>query len=1372
MANGEYTGEGGAMETFGVLFTAEKGKRFDATINDVQKKMGKIPSERRLRVTGDFNNRVSPELRKAFKDWDRVMNRKLVNPFNKLFSKQKLRDTQDFFSKLKLTTIKAMDNYQRELDAIQGKSPDDKDSEMFKVDTSISDKIEELSQANNRLKQLTEERDKIIAEGKQLDLLPDEKEIQKQVNKTAQELSKVNDQLNRNISIKDPRAKANIGDAMKRALAEHDDASKKAVAIFNRTGDKTEYNQLKKLLLDRGKQYETQLNEIAEKMQEADIKQSDLEDVYNKAQESMKLEPSEDNRNMLAQAEADLNIQKEKVRELMKQKDITMEFIKLNKLEQHQNKMNYRNRAKNRITAETKAFPTVELPQKFQAQLRKSLKADDEVSNRVGKYTPDYYVKDLEGRRDTLMARQSNLRQKQRDVGKNDKAKEDNKTKLENVNNQIKQQEKLVKGVENEVIKLNGIYEKLEQQVTSITSKMQQLYDDTKGNPLQNELEAEPLQGMNKEADKLNSKWGNFLKSFKQLTFLGKIGHKVMWNIYTQIATFINPLNVFKRAWNDWINRWDNLPIKNTFEVIAYNLVNVLEPVLKQFATLLVKLASVANVFTKKWFNIDLFDKGAWYTEKMKKNASALTASFDELHALNENPNENNTGFDTGIWEEDKLLGEKWKKNLEEFADWAKPFMDGLGKVLGWALEHPIQAALAALGLRLFGPMILKGIGKLIGTGLKKLFFGGAAKEGAKAGGSFLGNLFGKTLYTGMKGKAVTVGKLLGGIALVAGGTAVAISNAASAGKNWQDLTKQQKAVKVGFVGLGSAAAGFGAIMLGASGLVGCAVAGAVALTAFCVGMSQTQNGIESLKKEQEKLEDVQNRLAESNEKLEKSNNDLNEAWQNLKEVEKETGENGERLWKMVKNGTIQVKDLTANQYKAYKVYDEVNKKIQENTKVVKENNELIREEAKQTASTIYAETKKNSDSYDKLAEHINTCWENGTMTTEQAKDEISRIMADMSESARQELLEKLRPALQEGLDYEKYQSGWNKFGRWWEEFWTNAVGVHDASIADMQATEQDLLETTDKLREAQENLKKAQEELTQAEQIAGMTAEELKAKIDSGEISVNNLTEAQRRLYDADLKVQDGSTLVNQALSNNEKKLVGLAKQSYKTSGDWKTFIDKLKKANDEGQISTATMAREIGIAMGEADADTEQFMRAYTRGLGIMTNDVEKACHEQKGFFSSLLDSASNTWQKICNWFGGKGWNTNAQVQIDTVLNDSSLSEDEKRKRLGQLGVNGFDVGTNYVPNDQLAMVHQGEAIIPKKYNKPYRPEAQSSSAMLETMNAMRQEMAMLRAKVEQGIPVKGEFRQRGSDLVAVVERGKNKNGNQPLNNPAYAR
>ena len=42
---------------------------------------------------------------------------------------------------------------------------------------------------------------------------------------------------------------------------------------------------------------------------------------------------------------------------------------------------------------------------------------------------------------------------------------------------------------------------------------------------------------------------------------------------------------------------------------------------------------------------------------------------------------------------------------------------------------------------------------------------------------------------------------------------------------------------------------------------------------------------------------------------------------------------------------------------------------------------------------------------------------------------------------------------------------------------------------------------------------------------------------------------------------------------------------------------------------------------------------------------------------------------------------------------------------------GLPSFAVGTNYVPNDMMARIHEGEAIIPKAYN-PYNPNAQQSS------------------------------------------------------------
>ena len=98
-------------------------------------------------------------------------------------------------------------------------------------------------------------------------------------------------------------------------------------------------------------------------------------------------------------------------------------------------------------------------------------------------------------------------------------------------------------------------------------------------------------------------------------------------------------------------------------------------------------------------------------------------------------------------------------------------------------------------------------------------------------------------------------------------------------------------------------------------------------------------------------------------------------------------------------------------------------------------------------------------------------------------------------------------------------------------------------------------------------------------------------------------------------------------------------------------------------------------------------------------------------------------------------------------------------------------YEQGTNYVPNDGLAYLHQGEAVIPKKYNQPYQPGTLSSEErayMTQMMNTMRS----LDGTMKQGITVNGQFVQRGSDLVAVVNKTKSQTGADLLSNVAYAR
>ena len=98
-------------------------------------------------------------------------------------------------------------------------------------------------------------------------------------------------------------------------------------------------------------------------------------------------------------------------------------------------------------------------------------------------------------------------------------------------------------------------------------------------------------------------------------------------------------------------------------------------------------------------------------------------------------------------------------------------------------------------------------------------------------------------------------------------------------------------------------------------------------------------------------------------------------------------------------------------------------------------------------------------------------------------------------------------------------------------------------------------------------------------------------------------------------------------------------------------------------------------------------------------------------------------------------------------------------------------YEQGTNYVPNDGLAYLHQGEAVVPKKYNTPY----QQGNLSNEERVYMQQIMSTMRSlddTMRRGIAVNGQFTQRGSDLVAVVNKTNSQSGADLLSNVSYAR
>ncbi len=753
--------------------------------------------------------------------------------------------------------------------------------------------------------------------------------------------------------------------------------------------------------------------------------------------------------------------------------------------------------------------------------------------------------------------------------------------KWEEVTKEAEQLDKELQKIES-----NPAFTNKTQQLQVLGNEYKQIILDLQQNPMEANFKSEDLQRTNAEAQNLAN---NLRRSGRELsanTSLTEKWNKMMSRLKSRLmfsfVSLINPANVLRGIWSGFAEQ--NEDVANTFKMISQNLIKVFEPAIRKIANWFFKIMQYVNVFTKSWFGVDLFDKSVLSSEETKKNMekmNQLQASFDELNVFKEEDNseDNQTVMDTtGLPYVDTSGLEKWANGAGKW----------IGDALNWALENPLQAAGLALGAY-FGTKFLAG---LAGKGISKLIgniLGTNSADAAGASGSLIASIFGKKLYDGAGAwgtkSAVTVGKALGGIALVAGGTALAVTQAIDAGSNWQDLTTGAKAAKVGLVGVGSAAAGLGAVMLGASGPVGWAVAAGVALVSFGVGMAQTQDGIDSVKKETENLAAAQEAAAEANNNYLNATNTLAQTMSNLEQLEQQTGLSGAALDEQVKNGTLSVQNMTSAQLQVYNAYIQ-NQQAIENLKTATEQKTEADHQAELQSLKTEAANAIEADSYDNLREKVVQAWKEGSISAEEAGDILSRALANADDETQRTFGESIPEDIRNAFDPDKYESGWRKFK-------TNFKNM------------------------------------------------------------MNDL-------------------------------------------GNW--FSEK---------------------------------------------------------------------WQGLKDWWNGL-WNKD---NMSAGGGDGRWPEVVAGGR--SLDVPSYDVGTNYVPNDQLAMVHKGEAIVPAKYNNStYMNNSASNVQMQQTISAMTGEISALRNLIQQGIPVSGTFVQRGSDLVAVTEKAKNKRGNQVISNGAFAR
>lgn len=183
--------------------------------------------------------------------------------------------------------------------------------------------------------------------------------------------------------------------------------------------------------------------------------------------------------------------------------------------------------------------------------------------------------------------------------------------------------------------------------------------------------------------------------------------------------------------------------------------------------------------------------------------------------------------------------------------------------------------------------------------------------------------------------------------------------------------------------------------------------------------------------------------------------------------------------------------------------------------------------------------------------------------------------------------------------------------------------------------------------------------------------------------------------------------------------------------SGDWKAALDGLKTIWDGAwKVLTSIFDATIGKLLEVWIAFIQGLWNGFTGGLDLIFGGLVKLRNWFGDICSSIGQTFRDLWNKITTWAGetfGKisGFMSEKfKAGINTVISQINRAINFINNALNwsyggltllgkqiipsftvQLGripnIPQLAVGTNYVPQDMLAMIHEGEAVVPKKYN-----------------------------------------------------------------------
>lgn len=302
----------------------------------------------------------------------------------------------------------------------------------------------------------------------------------------------------------------------------------------------------------------------------------------------------------------------------------------------------------------------------------------------------------------------------------------------------------------------------------------------------------------------------------------------------------------------------------------------------------------------------------------------------------------------------------------------------------------------------------------------------------------------------------------------------------------------------------------------------------------------------------------------------------------------------------------------------------------------------------------------------------------------------------------------------------------------------------------------------TDKLTEAKKKLQKAELDLAIANDIEAGNFEMAAARIEYAMAA---------GLYETDEAAKKMSQIMKETSFTENKEL--LNNMSPELRAKWEGYAADTEEGKDKLESffkDISDSERKELLNSNDKDLKQKWFEYATTTEAGkkeLAKMYAEMNEEERKAFTQDYSSEAGGAMGKAID-------------AMQQEINSATFDWSHPFKSLGSMFTGdwswkakyaSFDVGTNYVPNDGFAMVHKGEAIIPKDENV-FAKQGKAWDGQMAMNSQMMNAITRLEQTIAQGINVKGEFRQRGNDLVATVEKNKNKQSNNVLNNKVYAR